>query len=231
MILAALETSQEGGGVAVAAGEHVFAARLSGTKGRGRDLVPALAETLSRAGVRPREIEVVAVGIGPGRYTGLRLAVATAKALCYAAGARLVAVPSTEVLAAHPDVSPDAADVWVAWDVRHGEVAAARYALRDGLPVELEAPAVLAAEQAARRIEPESLLLGDAVEAISRHLRRAPHARSDLRPRPEDLLRLARRRIEAGRFDDPFAVQPLYLRPSEAERRWRRRRAEREGDA
>ena len=53
----------------------------------GRDLIPRLAATLREAGVRARDIEVIAVGLGPGSYTGLRVGLTAAKALAYATGA------------------------------------------------------------------------------------------------------------------------------------------------
>lgn len=63
------------------------------------DLMAAVARLCDRAGVRPRDLTAVAVSVGPGGYTALRIAVATAKMLAEATGASCVAVPSAEVAA------------------------------------------------------------------------------------------------------------------------------------
>jgi tRNA A37 threonylcarbamoyladenosine modification protein TsaB len=63
------------------------------------DLMPAIDRLFVRLGARPAELGAVAVSIGPGGYTSLRIAVATAKMLAEATGATTIAVPSAGVAA------------------------------------------------------------------------------------------------------------------------------------
>src|SRR4051794_9513908 len=73
--------------------------RLDETRRHARDLTPAVAELLAGAGWRPRDLEGVVVGVGPGSYTGLRVGVMSAKALAFATGCALLAVPTFDVIA------------------------------------------------------------------------------------------------------------------------------------
>ena len=106
----ALDTSTEGATVGVKSGtEDVMSACIDAPRRHGRDLVPRLREVLERAGVRPIDLDVVAVGLGPGSYTGLRIGLAAAKVLAYVSGASIVGIDSLEVVAANAprDALPD----------------------------------------------------------------------------------------------------------------------------
>jgi tRNA threonylcarbamoyladenosine biosynthesis protein TsaB len=130
----------------------------------------AMAEgLLESAGIRWRSVDRIAVGLGPGTFTGLRVGVATARGLAQSLSLELVGVSSTEALAeaainappdapppdASPDAPPDAAQapwrggVLALIDARRGEVFAAAYAGGgDGVPRELLSPRALAPEDA-----------------------------------------------------------------------------------
>jgi len=88
------------GGVALVEGESegAWAAlgseRLRSERPFDDDLMPAIDRLCGRVGVGPGEIGRVAVSVGPGGFTGLRIACAVAKSLCEATGARLVGVPA-----------------------------------------------------------------------------------------------------------------------------------------
>ncbi len=115
MIALALDTSGPVGSVAVLGDDEGAANGNSGGVGNGLrvlarrtighgmrhgvELFPAIEAALAEAGRAAREIDVVAVGTGPGSYTGLRVGVTAARALAYAAGAELIGVPSCDALA------------------------------------------------------------------------------------------------------------------------------------
>jgi tRNA threonylcarbamoyl adenosine modification protein YeaZ len=67
---------------------------LAETSRHDDDLMPAIARLFDRAGATPRDLAIVAVSVGPGGYTGVRIAVAAAKLIAEASGAKAVAVPS-----------------------------------------------------------------------------------------------------------------------------------------
>jgi len=90
-------------------------------------------ELLARAGLAFADVERVAVGTGPGSFTGLRIGVATARALAYATGAPVAGVSTLEALAHTPEPPPPGTLVLAVVDARRGEVFAAGW--RDGEPV------------------------------------------------------------------------------------------------
>ena len=87
----ALDTSTPRAAVALATADgDVHVARPDPEARHGRDLVPGVRDLLRRAGLAARAIDVVAVGLGPGSYTGLMVGLTAAKVLAYASGAPLV---------------------------------------------------------------------------------------------------------------------------------------------
>src|SRR5215470_17676078 len=88
-----IETSGRPGRVALAVGESLLAAvQLEEVRRHARDLAPTVAELLRGQGWKPRDLQGVIIGLGPGSYTGLRVGVISAKVLCYAVGCPLVGV-------------------------------------------------------------------------------------------------------------------------------------------
>jgi tRNA threonylcarbamoyladenosine biosynthesis protein TsaB len=99
--------------------------------GHAAQLLALAHELLAEAGIGFGDVDRVAVGLGPGTFTGLRIGVATARALSQSAGAELVGVSTLEALAAAaaPE-APPGAGVLAVIDARRGEVFAAGW--RDG---------------------------------------------------------------------------------------------------
>ena len=102
-------------------------ARLADPPGHARELMPAISKLLADAGLEPSELDAIAVGVGPGSFTGLRIGVTTARALGHAAGAELRPVSSLEALAAG---IPGDLKLPVL-DAKRGEVFAALYEAED----------------------------------------------------------------------------------------------------
>ena len=90
-----LETSGRVGQVGLARGDVlVRVAMLDATRRHARDLSSTVGRLLAGENLTARELAGIIVGIGPGGYTGLRVGVMSAKALAYATGCRLIAVPT-----------------------------------------------------------------------------------------------------------------------------------------
>lgn len=97
----AIESSTARGSVAVIAGGELLARREVALRAREVErLMPAVAEALEEAGLRPSALGAVLCGAGPGSFTGLRIGGAIAKGLAHAAGLPLLTVPSLLLLAA-----------------------------------------------------------------------------------------------------------------------------------
>jgi tRNA threonylcarbamoyladenosine biosynthesis protein TsaB len=126
-------------------------------------LLVLIEEALAEAGAGWDEVERIAVGVGPGGFTGLRLGIATARALAQARDLPLTGISSLEALAA--GAADEGRPVAAVIDARRGEVFAAAAGAFG--PAALE-PAALAA-----RIEPGSLAVGDGAVRFRDELERA----------------------------------------------------------
>lgn len=125
MLLLAFDTATPAITVAVHDGESVIGASDgSGAMAHGELLAPAIAEAMSAAGATMAQLTDVAVGVGPGPYTGLRVGVVTAVTLAHALGLRSHGVCTLDILA--HDVETESEFV-VATDARRKEVYWARY--------------------------------------------------------------------------------------------------------
>jgi len=120
----ALEFSSDRRSVALVQGGAVLAESVQ-ESGRSTRVFSLIDDTLQRAGMTPADVDVVAVGIGPGSYTGIRLAISVAQGWCLATeGNRsvgVIAVNSFEVLAAAVVGS-----AWLVSDAQREEWAVAR---------------------------------------------------------------------------------------------------------
>jgi len=100
VLLLALDTATPAVTCAVHDGSAVLAARSSVDARRHGELVaPMVRDVLAAAGVAPRSLSMIAVGVGPGPFTGLRVGVMTARTLAHVTGAELVGVCSLDALA------------------------------------------------------------------------------------------------------------------------------------
>src|SRR4051812_10051197 len=98
--IVAIETSGRHGSVVVAEGERVVGERvLSPELRHAVELMPAIDELTRAAGWSPDSIEQVYLSLGPGSFTGLRIAVAIARGMAQAIGVKIVGVPSLDVIA------------------------------------------------------------------------------------------------------------------------------------
>lgn len=167
----------------VSAAEHVLEARDDPPPGErprhAARLLPLCAEVLDRAGIGYRDLDRLAVGVGPGTFTGLRIGVATARALAQASGVALVGVSTLQSLALNgmdEHTQLKASAVAAVLDARRGEAFAAAWRL--GRPSEdpLLAAGAFAPESLAERlsrIEEPVLAIGEGAIAFREILERS----------------------------------------------------------
>jgi tRNA threonylcarbamoyladenosine biosynthesis protein TsaB len=188
--------------------------RLLEPPGHSRELMPAVAEQMERAGVGWGDVTGVAVGVGPGTFTGLRIGVATARALATAARIPVHPVSSLAALAAAVTGAPAAVPVI---DAKRGEVFAALFG--EGEP--LTDPFVARPDQLQERaghdlanavaVGDGSIRFRDILEAAGMHV---PPDSSELHlVRALHICRLGAR-VPPER---PEAVLPTYIRDPDAE--------------
>ncbi len=229
MFVLALDTSTDRSVLALSGphGELVQAAMIAGRQ-HGRELIPQLRALLASAGVATADLGAIAVGLGPGSYTGTRVGVTAAKTLAYATGATLIGLDSLHVIA--QNAPPDATRVAVIADAQRNEVYVAEFARSPGEPLRTDGPTRIEPLSAwVGRLEPGTLVLGPALDSPRIRPLIPPDRRADdderNAPRAAPMIAIAREAIAAGRCDNPWLLEPMYLRRSAAEDQWDARKA------
>jgi tRNA threonylcarbamoyladenosine biosynthesis protein TsaB len=226
MLMLAIDTATAQVGVAVGRDGRVLGeVRLAGGRRHAEELVPAIEYLRDQTGITLDDLAGVAVGIGPGLYTGLRVGVTTARTLAQVLDVPVVGIPSLD-LVAYPWRATHRRVVALI-DARRAEVFVARYwpvpggVQRDG-DYTVEAPAAIAAELLATGTE--SLLVGDGALAYAHVFAGLDHVEvagpAAAAPSVSALVELAAVRFEREQFCRADEVAPLYLRRSDAEIAW-----------
>ncbi len=222
MLTLAIETSGPVGSVALLDARQVLAVQnLDLGRQHGQELIPAIHRLFAGCGRRPENLELVAVSVGPGSYTGLRVGVVCAKTLAYTTHCRLAAVDTFQAIACNSPA--DVSSVEVVGDAQRGDLFRGKYTRtadgrwrRDG---GIEA---IAAEVWATRLRADDVLSGPGTNKFG-HLVGGrcrvlpPECRV---PGAECVARLGIEAIEAGMATDFWSIEPLYLRRSSAEVQW-----------
>lgn len=230
MIVVGIETSTPQTSVAVGKEDRVIASTaVSGGRTHHEALTPALEHLLKWTQTPISSVGGVAVGIGPGLFTGLRVGIETGKTLAQVLGVPIVGLASLDVLAF--SVRFTRRLIAAAIDARRGEVFFCLYrAVPGGVArqgeFEVGSPDRLLAELDAHG--EDVLLVGDGAMLYRREIEKLggrvefaspafayPHAGA--------MVELSVPRFEREEFDRVFDVVPLYLRKSDAELNWDRR--------
>jgi tRNA threonylcarbamoyladenosine biosynthesis protein TsaB len=219
-----LETSGRIGQVALARGNGLKRARqLDEARRHARDLAPAVAELLAAENWKPRDLDAVVVSKGPGSYTGLRVGIMSAKAFAYATGCTLVAVDTLAAVALQAPA--EASPLHVLADAQQDKVYVQRFA-RDtprDFPRPVSPLAIREFTEWLDTLEGKTWVSGPGLRG------KAPRLRPGIQivpaelwdPRVEGLLRIGLDRYRKGEHEDVWSLEPLYLRPSSAEAKWR----------
>ncbi|MFQ5408580.1 MAG: tRNA (adenosine(37)-N6)-threonylcarbamoyltransferase complex dimerization subunit type 1 TsaB [Anaerolineales bacterium] len=176
-----------------------------------RELAPAVARALRRADVQPAQLRAVAVAIGPGSFTGLRIGLGFAKGIALAHNIALVGVPTLDIVAqAQPAFD---GTLIAALQSGRGRIAAGRYQWQAGWHA--LAPAEITTwEAVVENLPGEPVYICGEIDAAGRKLvqSRAQLAPATLNVRRAGVLaEIGRARFNAGDVDDPATLAPDYL--------------------
>lgn len=222
MALLALETATTTCGVAVVRDHDVAAqAHLHRPRVHSEQLTPLVEETLRHADVRAAALDAVAVSMGPGSYTGLRIGVSTAKGWALANDAALVGVPTLDAYAARMRPVAAPGDVVCALlDARRDEVYAGAFrAITDGMETHAPTKAlpVSALPDWLGTVDGRLWLVGDgavkAQEALA--VVDAPQAvvpATDVPPSAAWVARRGQARLAQDGPDDVASFEPFYVK-------------------
>ena len=217
----AIETSGRIGSVALVDGGSVVSSQdfPHGLK-HAAELVPRIDHMCRERGWQPRDLRELYVSAGPGSFTGLRIGVTLAKALAFATGARIVAVPTVRVLV--HNAPPEARHVVLVLDAKRDQIFTARFSRSGDHWVE-EEPAHLDSLSAMLARAPRPVYLVG--EGIPFHQQFIPAddaairitAPNEWQARAEAVAREGVRLAAEGSFVDPDRFAPVYIRRPEAE--------------
>jgi tRNA threonylcarbamoyladenosine biosynthesis protein TsaB len=218
----ALETSGMAGSVAALENDQlVCELALPPQQRSAQSLAPAMRQLLEQAGWQPNEVRLVAVAIGPGSFTGLRVGVTTAKAFAYAVSAEVLGV---NTLAAVAELAPtDLQRVSCVLDAQRSQLYAADF-VRDsgGLFTALGETQIVDREQwldeLGQRTEPFAVS-GPVMKQLAARIPASIRVLAEeyWSPTASAVVRLAARNYAAGARDDLWKLVPQYYRRSAAE--------------
>ena len=225
-----IDTSTVVSSVAIASNDKLLAEITIQTRHtHSETLMPHIQQVLNLAGVKKEALDGVAVSIGPGSFTGLRIGLATAKGLAYALQCPLLGCLTLEALAYHfmvPGVL-----IGTLMDAQKGNAYIAFYAWENGklaekLPICVRSmPEIL---KYAASLQGPVVLTGDLVQKewkgkddLPLHIQlAAPHL---CMPRAANVALLGLGRLQKGEEDNLMDLEPFYVRRSEAEVLWEAR--------
>lgn len=217
MILA-IDTATQYAGLALYSQDGVYAEESWHT-GRNHtvELMPRLARLFKSAGLTVPELEAVAVSLGPGSFTGLRIGLAAAKGLALPHQLPLIGIPTLDT-AAYPLRDSDL-PVWAIVQAGRGRILAARYGQVDGQWRNLLQPQLTSFKALAAQINEPAWCTGEidqqGAQILQRGSRRTAQVVSvamRLR-RAGYLAELAAARLAAGERVDPDSLEPIYPAP------------------
>ena len=158
-------------------------------------LMPMIEQLLKKNSLSPADIDVLAVGLGPGSFTGLRVGIATAKVLGYVLKVKIIGISSLEAMAREAMNGQDTRAAAM-MDARKGQVYGAIYEKNGGKIKTILAPSLLTREEFRTRAGGIRIVTGD-----------------ETLPTASNIARAAIPLAAAKRFMDPYLLEPLYLHP------------------
>ena len=219
----AIETSGRYGSLAILSGETdashlVSQIALGGGERTAQTLAPAMQRLLKEANWAPSAVELVAVAVGPGSFTGLRIGVTTAKAFAYAVGAEVVGINTLDALALQAPASKT--PLWAILDAQRQELFAARFTRDDaGQPQCNRETSIISQDAWLALLQPGDRVTGPALSRLSARLPTGiiTVPQNFWQPMAAAVGRVAWEAYQAGNRGDLWQLEPQYYRASAAE--------------
>ncbi len=197
--------------------EHSLISRVTHSK----RLLTAIADLMRQCELDWQDLHGLAISIGPGSFTGLRIGLTTLKGICMATGLPLMGLSSLKALACQLPFCR--VPICPIFDARKQEVYTALYQAESDSITTIMGPVVIGMEKLTTLIHKPTLFVGDGVEVYGEILRTKLVGKVLLAP-PQQVFpkasaigTLALKKFVAKSFVDPGAISPLYIRPSDAE--------------
>ncbi len=223
-LILAIETATMCGSVAIVSEEKCLAENsIDTTTTHSKRLIQQVDYVMKETGLEWDNIDAVAVSLGPGSFTGLRIGLSTAKGLVMATGLPLIGVPTLDGLAAQV-AAPSGARICTLLDARKKEVYGAFYDSNEsGIPERRGEYLVMKPNEMARLIIEPTILVGDGAVVYRDIFNEQLGGKAIFTPRQAFFPKaapiglLATKMFGTKSFIDPAEAVPIYIRPSEAE--------------
>lgn len=178
------------------------------------ELAPAVREMLEKCGVEVPSLDALAVAIGPGSFTGLRIGLALVKGMAMVHHVPLVGIPTLDVLAAAQSLRDE--PMAAVLQSGRGRLAVGWYLVANGRWQQTGKIEVLTPQELHRRIKKPTLVCGELTQPARSLLERKRVNVISVSPaqsvrRPAYLAELGWQRWESGLVDDPAILSPIYL--------------------
>ena len=201
---------------------------LKSTASHSERLVPSLDRLFMETGKSLEECDGICVSIGPGSFTGLRIGLATAKGLAYAADKPVAGISTLEVLASGVPFAEF--PICPVVDARKKEVFTAIFQWKGLELICLEREMAVTPETLIRKIEKPTIFVGNGLSLYGDSFRQGLKDKAifishafDF-PRASILAELGLKRFAQKKISHPEDLVPIYIRPSEAELNWKQKK-------
>jgi len=222
MIVLGIETATMTGGLALIDEEKLISEYTLNMKTtHSSRLMPALDWILKDASLDKNQINGIAISIGPGSFTGLRIGLATAKGLAMGLNIPLVTVPTLDALANNATYSPY--QICPVLDARKKEVYFAFYRYADNILTRESPYQVISPDKLIDQINEKTIMLGDGLNIYGELFKEklgdlAIFIRNSQRlPKASVIAELGLSKLKAGEIADLASSEPLYIRRADAE--------------
>lgn len=206
-------------------GEALGEIYLAGAKNASETLLASIETLLADCSVAKEELQGIVVGIGPGSFTSIRISLSTAEGLGLALGLPLYGMSSLHGMAAGLSHF-DKGRVWVAQNAYKGELYLGRYDCSGPFPEELEEPSLITPQALFERLQAGDLLMGTGIKVLKKKgldpMAKGVILEESPARRPSALHMAAMILDQEARTPSPLPLEPLYIRPSEAEINYKR---------
>jgi len=222
MIILGIETATMSGGLALMdEGKLIAEYTLNMKTTHSARLMPALDWILRDASLDKKQIDGIAISIGPGSFTGLRIGLATAKGLALGLGIPLVGIGTLDALA--HNIPYPAYQVCAVLDARKKEVYSALYQRENDVLVRKNHYQAISPAELVDQIHEKTIMLGDAIDVYSEYFKEklgdlvvfAPDAQR--LPRAAVVAEMGLVKLKLGEIIDLASSEPYYIRSSDAE--------------
>jgi len=227
MKVVGIETSGSVGSVAVCDGNTVVGRQTFGkASNHGKEIVSSLEAVFNEVKWKPEDIDLIAVSIGPGSYTGLRIGVTCAKTLAYGLGKPVIDVPTLDVLTRN--IKDDVKHICPVIDAKRKRVYACIYDRNNSKNKRTTDFLIITPDKLIEILPESTLIFGDGVAPYKEiFAQKNITIEEDEKPGIAEAVNVAGlglERYEQGERCEINALVPLYLRKSEAEEKREERR-------